>query len=285
MRTLRSSSRTGCRCSSGVMRPLRPTRNSTARTSASAWRAGYFQAAAQLGGRACQCCPCGRAAWRSTTPSVAKGRALRNQCSRQCCASPASAMRWLKAGLSAKPRCPSSASRCAGSAGPSGQSQTNRPMPAASSAVSVWRASNPATRARAPWPPRSACTWPGRRQYSSPCSTASSASGSCAGTAGRARTVAVQSWPWRPSPRLMACASRPARYARVTATPSTLGWIHTASRRASQSSTSSSASLSSPVCATGWATGPASPARGCGAGGACCGKQSRQRAKRWRAWS
>ncbi|MNF79323.1 hypothetical protein D3C84_615350 [compost metagenome] len=70
----RSSSVTGFKSSTGVIRPVRPTLKSTLRTSANAWAKGYFQATAQYGVFACQRSAEGRWLWRRTTPSLAKGR-------------------------------------------------------------------------------------------------------------------------------------------------------------------------------------------------------------------
>ncbi|MNV63781.1 hypothetical protein D3C71_1563890 [compost metagenome] len=160
----RSSRMIGCKRSTGVIRPLRPIRKSTACTTASAWLNGYFQAAAQCGGAACQRCAGGRLPWRSTTPSLAKGRAPRYQCWRQWLAWLKSPIGWLSRRLSAKPRASRRCRRSRIPLGPSGQSQTNRPMLAACSSSRLCRASSPATRPRAPKPPASACTCAGRRQ-------------------------------------------------------------------------------------------------------------------------
>ncbi|MCY1299035.1 hypothetical protein D9M70_485490 [compost metagenome] len=160
----RPSSSTGVSRSRGVIRPVRPILNSTARTSARALAKGYFQATAQFGGSARQRCGAGLAPWRMTMPSLAKGRGERYQRSRQAAISSALATGSVRAWVSARPIAPSPASRAFMSRGPSGQSQTNRPMAAASRSFSSRRLSSPATLPRAPWPPCLACTWPSRRQ-------------------------------------------------------------------------------------------------------------------------
>ncbi|MNT25056.1 hypothetical protein D3C72_1605600 [compost metagenome] len=160
----RPSSSTGARRSKGVTRPVRPTLNSTARTSASALAKGYFQATAQLGGCALHCRASGRRPWRTTMPSLAKGRGERYQWSRQAAMSSAPCTGRVISTALAKPMACRPCRRSSIRSGPSGQSQTNRPMPAASRAARSWRLSSPATLPRAPRPPWVACTWASSRQ-------------------------------------------------------------------------------------------------------------------------
>gem|GEM_PF-5936987 len=163
VRTRRSSSWTGASCSSGVIRPVRPMRNSTSRTSVSALRSGYFQAAAQWGS-ACQRSAGGRCSWRSTTPSVANGNAWRYQCSRQWRACSSVSTGWLNACVSGKPSAASCPSRAFMLSGPFGQSQTNRPIRAAVSLSRPLLAMAPATRPRAPALPCDVWTCRSNRQ-------------------------------------------------------------------------------------------------------------------------
>ena len=79
MRTRRSSSWTGASCSSGVIRPVRPMRNSTSRTSVSALRSGYFRlrpvglGLPSAGGRCSGAAP--RHRWRTATLGDTSARA------------------------------------------------------------------------------------------------------------------------------------------------------------------------------------------------------------------
>ncbi|MCY1302975.1 hypothetical protein D9M70_526620 [compost metagenome] len=154
----RSSSITGESSSTGVIRPVRPILKLTLRTSARAWAKGYFQATLQSGGLACQRSAEGRLPWRKTIPSLAKGRGEWYQRSRQRSASEKASIAWLKTAVSAKPSSWSLAMRSGKCAGPSGHSQTNRPTPAACSALNRLRAINPATVARALRLPARDCT-------------------------------------------------------------------------------------------------------------------------------